>query len=498
MSARRVHDALAVVAFLLCLVSVSYAQESKARIVRLSFLDGQVQIDRNSGQGWERAILNMPIVQGTKISAQQGSHAEVEFEDGSTARLVGPAQISFPELNLSSGKKRSTVRVESGLVYFDVPKLKDDSFGIVFGEHNFAVHKNARFRVNVSDPDENVAVMKGELELLGGDKEVAVKKGETISFTADQSQYAMAKDIDKLGADDWNKDREQDRQLLARSDQYRLANSYYGGYNYGLYDLARYGNWYYGPGYGWLWRPYFYDASYAYDPYAWDPFGFGSWSYYPGAGWTFISGYPWGWTPYRYGSWMFVPGYGWSWRPGPPSYGWQTAPVVVSPPAGYGLPRPPMKTSGPTVAVTGIPRPTTGVSTPTTSVVPRPGAAMQGRDVVPTRPVVMPGALNAGKLGRTREIGPMNSPQIRGGRVISPDDRSAPGVQPRKGSNPEAPASAPKTNPAPINRPTPRMEPSAPRTSPPPSMAPPRMSPPPSMAPAPMPRPSGGGGKTPH
>ena len=100
MSARRVPIALVVVAVLLCLSSALFAQDSKARIVRLSFVDGQVQIDRNAGQGWEKAILNMPIIQGSKLSAEQGSHVEVEFEDGSTARLVGPAQVAFPQLTL--------------------------------------------------------------------------------------------------------------------------------------------------------------------------------------------------------------------------------------------------------------------------------------------------------------------------------------------------------------------------------------------------------------
>lgn len=469
MTARRVPLALTVVAVLLCLCTTLFAQSSKARIVRISYIDGQVQIDRNAGQGWEKAILNMPVIEGAKLSAEQGSHAEVEFEDGSTVRLVGPAQAAFSELNLVDGKKTSVVEVQSGLAYFDIPKLKDDIFRVAVAKHTFDVHKNAQFRVDASDPDQSVAVMKGELQLQDAGKEVAVKKNETINFKVDQPEYALTHEVDKLGSDEWNKDREQDRQLVARSEQYRNSNSYYGGnYNYGTYDLARYGNWYYGSGYGWLWRPYFYDASYAYDPFAWDPFGYGSWSFYPGAGWTFISGYPWGWAPYRYGSWMFVPGFGWSWRPGPPSYGWNAVTPVVNAPAGYGIPRPPVKT-GPTVPVT-----TTRGTVTAGTTVPRPGRAIVPTAVVPIRPVVLPGALNADRRLNSHAITP-------GMKVVPPT--AAPALQPgsKMPSTPSTrPAQAPPSHPAPHAEPH-----SAPRMTPPPSMPPMRM-------------PSGGGSKTPH
>ncbi len=460
MSARRVRLALVVAAVLFLLVPALSAQKSHARIVRLSYIDGQVQIDRNAGQGMEKAIQNMPIVEGTRLSVEQGGHAEVEFENDATLRLVGPAEVKFQELSLHDGKKDTLVQVQNGLAYFDLPKPKDDDFRLAFQNHSFAVKKASRFRVEVSADEQKLAVMKGEVQLLDQPKEVAVKKNETVSFQGDQAQYALAHGVDNLGADVWNQDRAQDRQLVARSEQYQATNSYYGN-AYGMYDLARYGNWYYGPGYGWLWRPYFYDASYAYDPFAWDPFGNGAWSFYPGAGWTFISAYPWGWAPYRYGSWIFVPGFGWSWRPLPPSYGWQTAPVIVNPPAGYGIPRPPVKTAGATVPVTTL-RPTTTIVTrpivtaPTTGAVqnvPRPGQTVLRRDIVPTKPVVLPGALNAGRVGTTRAIGEPGttmgrpSPTINT-RPMPAQSQSAPRPQPRSVERSSPPPPPPMSMPS--------------------------------------------------
>jgi Family of unknown function (DUF6600)/FecR protein len=461
MSARRVRFALAVAAVLLLLVPALSAQNSHARIVRLSYMDGQVQVTRNSGQT-DKALLNMPIVEGMKLSVEQGGHAEVEFENDSTMRLVGPAQVSFRELTLDPDGKRDTlIAVSDGLVYFDLPRAKDNEFQVEFNGHTFAAKKSSQFRVDVSGDEQNLAVTKGELVLQGGPTEVTVKKNETISFQGN-AQYALNKGVDPLGADTWNKDREQDRQLLARSEQYHASNSYYGN-AYGAYDLARYGNWFYGPGYGWMWRPYFYDASYAYDPMAWDPFGNGNWSYYPGFGWTFISGYPWGWAPYRYGSWMFVPGFGWSWRPGPPSYAWQTVPVVVNPPSGFAIPRPPNKNVQVMPGTTIAARPSTGVGL--MGGVPRPGQTVMTREIVPMHRVVPPGALNAGKVGQVRAIGIPGGPQ---GTMIRPNAKGMETGNTATMPNSKLPNTQPHATPPPAQprmTPQPRPEPhmSAPR-----------------------------------
>ena len=62
--------------------------DSQARVVRLSDVQGDVQIDRNVGQGFEKAFLNLPITQGVKVQVGKDGRAEVEFEDGSTLRVT--------------------------------------------------------------------------------------------------------------------------------------------------------------------------------------------------------------------------------------------------------------------------------------------------------------------------------------------------------------------------------------------------------------------------
>src|ERR1700685_2725146 len=41
--------------------------DSQVRIVRVSEVSGEVQIDRNTGQGFEPGLLSLPITQGTTL-----------------------------------------------------------------------------------------------------------------------------------------------------------------------------------------------------------------------------------------------------------------------------------------------------------------------------------------------------------------------------------------------------------------------------------------------
>ncbi len=72
--------------FVLVALAVPSFADSQVRIVRLSDVEGNVQIDRNTGQGYEKAFLNLPITQGVKLRGNGEGRAEIEFgHDGETA-----------------------------------------------------------------------------------------------------------------------------------------------------------------------------------------------------------------------------------------------------------------------------------------------------------------------------------------------------------------------------------------------------------------------------
>lgn len=324
--------------FLALAVGSAFA-ESHVRIVRLSQVQGGVQVDRGAGQGLEKAFLNMPIVQDMKLATKDDGRAEVEFEDGSTLRLASDTTVSFNALSAQdSGAKVSSVTLLQGMAYVDyTAKHKDDTLALVFQNEKAQPAEAVHFRVDLQDTNATVAVFNGELKITGPSGEVELGKNKTATFDlAANDRYTVAKNIEENPFDAWDKQQSKYQREYASKGSYKDYP-----YGYGVSDLNYYGNYYNVPGYGTMWQPYFSGVG-------WDPFAFGSWMYYPGAGYTWVSGYPWGWMPYRYGNWNFVPGYGWMWAPG--GFGaWYPVPVLTNPPQRY---KPPVPPSSGTTTVT--------------------------------------------------------------------------------------------------------------------------------------------------
>lgn len=333
--------AFAVLAILI-LSALPALADSQVRIVRLSFLTGSVEIDRATGDGFERAIMNMPVTQGMQVRTANGQ-AEIEFENGSTVRLTPETDLSVDTLSLSDkGEKLSRVNLLKGVAYFNLDRRDHNNFNVVVGEREWQLKKSAHFRIDARHDQIRLAVFKGELNLTGSDPVTVVKKKQTFTFDpADHAQLALAKGIDEYQFDQWDKDRQEYK------NQYTRVGYTRGAPYYGWDDLGYYGEFGYVPGYGRVWRPYGVG-------YAWDPFAVGYWVSYP-FGYTWVSPYAWGWAPYRYGRWSFVPGIGWCWQPG----GWQSwspvPPVVHTPPSWRPPDRPNVPRGG--IVVVGHPHP---------------------------------------------------------------------------------------------------------------------------------------------
>lgn len=310
-------------------LQVSFAG-SHVRIVRLSEIEGSVQIDRNTGQGFEKAIMNMPIAQGMSIKTTAG-RAEVEFENGSVVRLADNSSVEFSQLTRNDdGEMVNEVRLNGGTIYVHYKHKAAGAFQVDFAKQSVNLDRDVHFRLSMYPDTAQLVVMKGELQPpSSAESAKLLKKKQTLNLNLDdQAQTAMAKGITELPSDRWDAQRSAyDTQY---QDQYAAMKS---PYQYGYTDLNYYGTFFNAPGYGMLWQPFGVSS-------AWDPFGDGAWAFYPGMGYTWVSGYPWGWTPYRYGTWVYGPSYGWAWQPG----GWNninTFPTVANAPLSWHHPVPP-------------------------------------------------------------------------------------------------------------------------------------------------------------
>jgi hypothetical protein len=414
---KRTGNALsAILAVVFMAVSIGAYAESHVRIIRLSYIDGSVQMDRATGEGLERAILNTPVTEGVRLATGNDGLAEVEFENNSTVRLGENSEVRFTKLVVNdAGAKVNEVELVKGTVYFDTKGAKDEIYRADVGDSSFLIHRNSEARLSNDSEHPTIAVLKGEAELQTSARDVNISRRETLTVDPDNpAGYEIAKGVDAGPLDQWNNER----------SAYQTAYSYnagagpnlngYSGYS----DLNYYGGWSYLPGVGYGWQPYGVDSW-----LGWNPYLAGAWAFYPGFGYTWASAYPWGWLPYHYGTWTFLGGgAGWFWVPGPGTFyrnpgwyysGFQTAPIVHGP-AGWLPPRPPALPgtvgSAPTVKVGTIGNMPAAI----------PGGRMPPnfQSLVPGRTAAASSAFLAGKPGSAATAGASRA-QLSGMRSVT-------------------------------------------------------------------------------
>jgi hypothetical protein len=288
---------------------------SYVRVVRLSLVEGDVQVARPDQQGWETAVVNLPIQQGYTIATNNG-RAEIEFESGATARLAENSMLEFTELAQADGNRITRLTLMQGTATFYANLASEDSFVVSSTDLKASILSNARFRMDVTASTAAVSVLKGTVQVDSRAGTNRVSKGHLLTFDAnDAEQVHIGRAPDSDDWDRWVADRDE----VIHTATYATLNYVSSpSYSSGLSDLYSYGGWYPVSGYGQCWRPY--GVAYNWSPYSW-----GRWVFLPAFGWSWVSSEPWGWAPYHFGSWFFSPGLGWVWRPGGR---WQPAPVT--------------------------------------------------------------------------------------------------------------------------------------------------------------------------
>jgi hypothetical protein len=322
---------------MLVLPTIGFAQSglSHVRVVRLSYVTGTVGVKRSSSSEWAKAQVNTPIQEGFELSTSANSYAEVEFENGSTARLGQFSKVVFDQLAMDQdGNKLNRLTFAQGYATFHLLPEHHDAYSVKVAEATLTPNGKSEFRTDLERGRVRVEVFSGSVELATDARKTKLGKDKVVEFEPGNTEVALneTQGIQKDSWDKWSSDRDTQAQL-SLSDQAVSAH----GPLYGWSDLNAYGEWGYFPGFGYGWSPFAAEG--------WSPYGMGMWNYYPGMGYTWISGEPWGWLPYHYGSWGFSPGFGYFWMPGnfgawsPALVSWYSGPGWIgwAPLGGVGL-----------------------------------------------------------------------------------------------------------------------------------------------------------------
>jgi hypothetical protein len=392
-----------------------------------------VQLSQGGKEVADHALANTPLFEGAQLATGDDGRAEIQFDDGSVARIPPQSSLTITALRPAGGAE---LELTGGMGFFEI---KDGNQGnpmvMHFAGNAVTVTGFTVLRVELDRSPGELAVFAGNAHLEGSAGQVDLHGGESVALNG----VIVAESIEPDSWDTWNSDRDQ-ALTATETGQTEATLGLPNSGNPAWGDLNSNGTWYNVPDQGNVWSPY--EAS---NP-QWDPYGDGSWVDEPGYGYTYVSGEPWGYMPYQCGAWNWYNNFGWGWAPGLCQPWWGSGGwffTIGTYPPWYHLPFRPIRHAGPRP---GGPRP----------LGPRPIIAVNRR--VNSAPVTV---LPAREPGRSVQMGGVIGQPLR---LISP--RMTYNHQPAISRPGIGPVSA-GGNPAPgVARPvfTPTPQPAAPRT----------------------------------
>lgn len=284
------------------------------RVARISFIRGDVQIRRADTDQWEKAVLNLPIVEGDEITTGGDSRFEIQFGTTSHLRVSENAYLKIASLKDGA----IAVSLPQGSLSLSSAKFDSDSesFEIDAPRTTFAVLKAGRYRVDsgkVGDQEIRVSVAEsGEARVYSNNAGFTLRDGRSARLYVEGNMAGewetgdTARFTDEF--DNWALDRDA---MIAKRLNDANYDTYYDRDIYGADELNDNGDWVHTVDYGYVWRPSRRSISHYVD---WSPYRYGHWRWVPGYAWTWVNDEPWGWATYHHGRWIWYNG-SWHWSP---------------------------------------------------------------------------------------------------------------------------------------------------------------------------------------
>jgi len=287
-------------ATVLLLVPV-YALSANLGYMRISLIEGDVQIKTPDAGDWGYASINTPLAEGDQVWAPQGGRVELQLNSGTYIRLSENSALQI----LSMDKDSSQFYLSQGNAYFYYDAPRGSVIQVDTPDASTRAFDRAIFRIDMSDQYQytDVAVYKGFVETENEVGKTRINAGQMVSLGQNTNG-----ELAPMGPSDdwetWNKTRN-DRIFARRDGGSRYLPAELRSYSY---DFDSYGRWVQVPDYGYVWTPTVVVGA------RWSPYRDGRWIW-RGGDYVWVASEPWGWAPYHYGRWSFGVNLGWFWVP---------------------------------------------------------------------------------------------------------------------------------------------------------------------------------------
>jgi hypothetical protein len=193
-----------------------YSNTTYAQIVRISYVEGDVRIQRGEPNGkasigtWEKAVADLPLETGFSL-VTGGGRAEIEFENASTLYLGENSVLTFNDMHATAGIPYTELALLSGTVSLHIqPYVAGEKF-ILHTPVNDVV---ARFpgktyaRVESFTDAMTITPLVGDLHISGVPNDESVP-GHTLTYGKDKTWVAEDQGAEEASSawDKWVSDR---------------------------------------------------------------------------------------------------------------------------------------------------------------------------------------------------------------------------------------------------------------------------------------------------
>ena len=276
-----------------------YALSANLGYMRISLIEGDVQIKTPDAEDWGLASVNTPLAEGDQVWVPQDGRVELQLNSGTYIRLDQSSALQI----LSMDKDSSQFYLSQGHAYINYNARSRSVIQVDTPDASTRAFNKAIFRIDMSDQYTDVAVYKGYVETENQVGKTRINAGQMVSLGQNTNG-----ELAPMGPPDewetWNKTRN-DRLLAIKGASSSYLPAELSAYSY---DFDSSGRWAQVPDYGYVWTPTIVVGA------SWSPYRDGRWMW-RGGDYVWVGSEPWGWAPYHYGRWSFSVNIGWFWVP---------------------------------------------------------------------------------------------------------------------------------------------------------------------------------------
>src|SRR4030042_865257 len=179
-----------------------YALSANLGYMRISLIEGDVQIKTPDAGDWGYASINTPLAEGDQVWAPQGGRVELQLNSGAYIRLSENSALHI----LSMDKDSSQFYLSQGNAYFYYDAPRGSVIQVDTPDASTRAFDRAIFSIDMSEQSTEVAVYKGYVETENNVGKTEIDKGQMASLGENTDG-----EISPMGPPDeweeWNKNR---------------------------------------------------------------------------------------------------------------------------------------------------------------------------------------------------------------------------------------------------------------------------------------------------